>query len=204
MDDSPPIPGTLYGVYKQANEGTARVYARDHGVPSVGLRPGTVYGVGRDQGLTSAPTFAMLAAAAGSGYHIPYGGTSIYQLAADIARIALAAARALPDGAVVVNVGGSTASMDQVVTTIRASKPDVSGAITFDDVALPFPSAVDASGLDRLIGGATYTPFEEGVRLTVEAFAGLLARGLVRPPGEDGPAEVASSWDAAAAREGHP
>jgi len=71
MDDSPPVPGTLYGVYKQANEGTARIYAQDHGVPSVGLRPGTVYGVGRDQGLTSAPTFAMLAAAAGCGYHIP-------------------------------------------------------------------------------------------------------------------------------------
>jgi nucleoside-diphosphate-sugar epimerase len=104
MDDSPLVPGTLYGVYKQANEGTARIYARDHGLGSVGLRPGTVYGVGRDQGLTSAPTVAMLAAAAGRGFHIPYGGASVYQLASDIARLALAAARARPDGAVVVNV----------------------------------------------------------------------------------------------------
>ena len=50
------VPSTLYGVYKRANEGTASVYAAERGVPSVGLRPHTVYGPGRDQGLTSAPT----------------------------------------------------------------------------------------------------------------------------------------------------
>lgn len=181
MDDSPLAPGTLYGVYKQANEGTARIYARDHGLASVGLRPGTVYGVGRDQGLTSAPTMAMLAAAAGRGYHIPYGGTSVYQLASDVARLALAAARARPDGAVVVNVGGATASMDQVVAAISAVVPDVAATITFADVPLPFPSTVDASGLDRLLGGVSYISLEEGVGVTVEAFRDLLGRGLVRP-----------------------
>ena len=55
-------------------------------MPSVGLRPHTVYGVGRDQGLTSAPTTAMLAAAAGVPYTIPYGGASQLQLARDVAR----------------------------------------------------------------------------------------------------------------------
>ena len=59
------VPSTLYGVYKRANEGTATVYAQERETPSVGLRPHTVYGPGRDQGLTSAPTTAMLAAAAG-------------------------------------------------------------------------------------------------------------------------------------------
>ena len=69
-------PGTIYGVYKRANEGTAWVYLAESGVASVGLRPHTVYGVGRDQGLTSAPTTAMLAAAAGVPYTIPYGGAA--------------------------------------------------------------------------------------------------------------------------------
>jgi UDP-glucuronate 4-epimerase len=184
MDDSPPAPGTLYGVYKATNEATARIYARDHGLASVGLRPGSVYGVGRDQGLTSAPTFAMLAAAAGRGYHIAYGGTSIYQLAADVARLALAAARSRPDGAVVVNVGGATASMDEVATAIRASAPELAHPITFDDVPLPFPSTVDASGLDRLLGGVAYTSLEDGIRSTVEAFRDLLDRGLLGAPEE--------------------
>ena len=60
-------PETLYGVFKLANEGTARLYWDDWGVPSIGIRPYTVYGPGRDQGLTSGPTQAMVAAARGEG-----------------------------------------------------------------------------------------------------------------------------------------
>ena len=52
-------------MYKQANEGNARVYWLDSGLPSVGLRPMTVYGVGRDQGMTSGPTKAIVAAVLG-------------------------------------------------------------------------------------------------------------------------------------------
>ena len=44
---------TLYGAYKARDEMIGRVYLQDRGVPSVGLRPGGVYGIGRDQGLTS-------------------------------------------------------------------------------------------------------------------------------------------------------
>ena len=50
-DDAPRIPGTLYGVYKVANEECARIYWQDHGIRSVGLRPPVVYGVGRDLSL---------------------------------------------------------------------------------------------------------------------------------------------------------
>src|SRR6266511_1940882 len=35
-------PRTLYGVYKVANEGTARIYADDGSIASIGLRPFTV------------------------------------------------------------------------------------------------------------------------------------------------------------------
>ena len=37
-------PSTLYGVYKLANEGTARVFWDDDGVASIGIRPYVVYG----------------------------------------------------------------------------------------------------------------------------------------------------------------
>ena len=72
--DSLPSPMTHYGVYKQANEGTAKVYYQENGITSIGLRPYTVYGPGRDQGLTSSPTKAMLAAVQGNPYHIGFGG----------------------------------------------------------------------------------------------------------------------------------
>jgi UDP-glucuronate 4-epimerase len=61
--DAPHLPATLYGVSKQANEWTAKVYWNDYKVRSVGLRPFFVYGPGRDQGISSVPTKAMLAAA---------------------------------------------------------------------------------------------------------------------------------------------
>jgi nucleoside-diphosphate-sugar epimerase len=56
-----PHPPNHYGVFKQANEGNARIYWLDSGLSSIGLRPMTVYGVGRDQGMTSGPTKAIVA-----------------------------------------------------------------------------------------------------------------------------------------------
>src|SRR2546425_12785060 len=49
-EGAPLWPGTHYGVFKQANEGNARVYFDSDGISSVGLRPSAVYGAGRHQG----------------------------------------------------------------------------------------------------------------------------------------------------------
>ena len=68
-------PTTHYGVYKVANEGTARIYALDNGLASIGFRPMTVYGAGRDQGMTSSPTVAIAAAVLGVPFTITFGGT---------------------------------------------------------------------------------------------------------------------------------
>ncbi len=59
---------------------------RDDGLPSVGLRPFVIYGPGRDQGLTSGPSVAILAAVSGAPFHIPYGGHNLFQFAEDVAR----------------------------------------------------------------------------------------------------------------------
>src|SRR5262245_7183876 len=54
-DDVKLTPTTHYGYFKCCNEGNARIYHLDHQISSVGLRPWTVYGVGRDIGMTSEP-----------------------------------------------------------------------------------------------------------------------------------------------------
>src|SRR5262245_10813074 len=90
--DAPLHPPTLYGVFKQANEGTAQIYWREYGVRSIGLRPYIVYGPGRDQGMTSTPTKAMVAAAVGRAYHISYGGRAVFQHADDAADVFIRAA----------------------------------------------------------------------------------------------------------------
>ncbi len=93
-------PSTLYGVFKLANEGTAAGYFADFGVPSVGLRPHTIYGPGRDQGLTSAPTAAMVAAARGEAYEIPFGGSLQLQYVADAGEAFVRAERGARGGRV--------------------------------------------------------------------------------------------------------
>src|SRR5437763_15383228 len=91
-------PISHYGVHKQANEGTARVYWRDDGVASIGLRPHIVYGAGRDHGMTAGPTLAMAAAVRGERYEIPFGGRAQFQYAPDAARMFIDAARSPGDG----------------------------------------------------------------------------------------------------------
>jgi UDP-glucuronate 4-epimerase len=164
--DERPRPDTLYGVYKLANEGTARNYAQEHGLPSVGLRPAYVYGPGRDQGMTSAPTVAMLAAARGEPFHIEFGGTALYQYAPDVARAAIAASRSDLGGSPVFNLGGTQAHMRRVVAAIEAAAPEAAGSITFDDVQLPIPGGLEAREPLPL----EWTPLEDGVRATIAHF----------------------------------
>lgn len=167
------VPSTLYGVYKRANEGTAAVYAQERQTPSVGLRPHTVYGPGRDQGLTSAPTAAMLAAAAGRPYNLPFGGAYQLQYAPDVARAFIAAARSAATGASVQDIGGPPSHTDELIAAIAAAVPGAQ--ITYDPVELPFPS--DTGG-----GAAPLRPLHDGVADAIERFRELLARGLVAAP----------------------
>ena len=76
---------TLYGAYKMCDEQISEVYWQDHKVPSICLRPAIVNGVGRDQGMTSKQTVAMLAAALGEPYDIPYTGNVSHLSAAEVA-----------------------------------------------------------------------------------------------------------------------
>jgi nucleoside-diphosphate-sugar epimerase len=171
-------PATLYGVYKQANEGTARVYWREHGVASIGLRPYIVYGVGRDQGMTSAPTRAMLAAVRGQPFHIPFGGRADFHYAADVARAFVACARSEYAGADIFNLSGSLATMAELVAAIEAAAPEAAGQLTYAPEALPFPQEYDATPLSGVIGRMPHTPLAAAVAETVSRFR-LLAHGPV-------------------------
>jgi UDP-glucuronate 4-epimerase len=158
-------PRSHYGVYKVANEGTARVYWHDDGIPSVGLRPFCVYGPGRDQGVTSTPTVAMLAAARGEPYRISFGGRTQMHYAPDVARAFVEATRSRRRGAAVYDVGGPAVHMSEVVAAIEAAAPEARGTITFEDVPLPFPEELTGGELQ-----VELTPLEVGVRATVDHF----------------------------------
>lgn len=175
--DAPLHPNTLYGVYKQANEGVARVYWQDDQVSSIGLRPYVVYGVGRDQGMTSTPTKAMFAAAVGQPFHISYGGRCDFEYAEDVANAFIAAARAPFTGADVFNLTGTVAHVREVVAAIEAAAPEMRGRITIEDKPLPFPEAMDGAPLARVIGAIPHTALADGVAWTINRFRALVASG---------------------------
>ncbi|HXK37431.1 MAG TPA: NAD(P)-dependent oxidoreductase [Candidatus Paceibacterota bacterium] len=175
--EAPLNPRSHYGVYKQANEGNARVYWTDSGITSIGLRPYVVYGPGRDQGMTSTPTKAMLAAARGEPYHISFGGRFGFQYVDDVARVFIKAARTDFRGAEVFNIGGASVAMKEIVQTIEAIVPAQRGTITFEDKALPFPEAMDNSQLVACLGPLHETSLREGISETIAIFKDAL-KGL--------------------------
>jgi UDP-glucuronate 4-epimerase len=162
-------PATIYGVYKLANEGTARLYEAESGVPSIGIRPYVVYGPGRDQGMTSGPTQAMAAAARGEGFAIGYGGVAQYDYAPAVGRAFVRAASA-PAGAVVANFPGVSASMAEVVAAIEAAAPEIAGQITWEETPLPFPAEVEARALEEAVGPVQQPSLAEGVAETIALF----------------------------------
>ncbi len=177
--DAPLLPRTLYGVYKQANEGIAKVYWHEQGISSISLRPYIVYGPGRDQGLTSSPTLAMLAAAAGQPYHIPYGGRADMQYAADVAAALIQALHTPFAGAEAYNIRGSVATMGEVVAAIGQAAPALRGQITYDDISLPYPEEMDDGAAREAVGILPYTPLTEGVAETIAMFKQALASGRI-------------------------
>lgn len=175
-DDVPLKPATLYGVYKQANEHTARLYWQDWQIGSVGLRPYTVYGLGRDQGLTSGPTKAVLAAAAGRPYQIKFDGPTALQYAPDVARMFIESARTGHQGAAVCNLRNDVVDVLDFIDLLRAEVPQAQISAT-PNQPVPFPADLDDSGLRRLLGMVPHTPLPIAIREMLAQFRALLAEG---------------------------
>ena len=89
---APPCPVNPYGVWKLAGEELTRQYTEQTGVASISLRPGVLFGPGRNAGLTSTPTTAMKKLVSGEPYEIPFRSKQDYLYAPDVgASFALAA-----------------------------------------------------------------------------------------------------------------
>jgi nucleoside-diphosphate-sugar epimerase len=182
-DGSPLLPDSFYGVYKAANEGTAKVYSAQHGIGSVALRPFIVYGLGRDQGMTSDPTKAMLAAAAGVPFRIKFSGSMLLTYAPDCARAFIASARAAAGSgeAISLNVPGQRIGVPALAGLIDEILPGTGQLITWDDNPIPVPSLLAAPAIYDAVGDVPNIALADGVRETIKGFQDALAAGLVSP-----------------------
>jgi nucleoside-diphosphate-sugar epimerase len=179
-EDAAAHPLSHYGVYKLANEGNARVYWADDGVSSVGLRPMTIFGPGRDQGMTSGPTRAVLAAVLGREFQIAFGGRSLFQYAPDAAAAFIAASRSRLDGARVYNLGGSLVSIDDIIATLERKVPGAAGLVSHTGQPLPFPEAIESDTVGEL-GPLPSTPMDDAIAATAALFRRRLDEGVLVP-----------------------
>jgi nucleoside-diphosphate-sugar epimerase len=179
-DEAAHRPRTLYGVFKAANEGSALVYWLDHGVPSVGLRPLSVYGVGREVGITSGPTKAVRAAVLGEPYVVPFTGKTSFNYVEDVAAVFIGCARTLREGALALNTPGEAATVGDFLRAVETVVPEGRGKLRAEGPPLPVAWDFAETGLRGLLGQVPHTPILEGVRRTAERFRALKARGLFR------------------------
>ena len=168
---------TLYGAYKFCNEQTARCYLQDWGVPSIGMRPGVVYGIGRDQGMTSKTTVAILAAAAGKPYTIPFTGPVSWLHAGEVASAFIKAVSQPRDQAVVFDINGISSTVEQSLKVIKKVAPG--SKISAQGPALPFPMALSDDPLREFLGDYGQMPLDEGITQTHNVFRSLLDKGLI-------------------------
>jgi nucleoside-diphosphate-sugar epimerase len=178
---TPDVPwlDTLYGAYKLANEHSARVYHQDWGVPSTGIRPGVVYGVARDQGLTSKTTVAILAAAAGRPYTIPFTGAVSALHAGEVASAFICAVARDRSEARVFDLNGRPTSVAAWLDLLRQIAP--AAELSMDGAELPFPADLSDDPIQSYLGDYGPVPLEAGVRATYDSFKTLLAKGALSP-----------------------
>jgi len=175
-------PETLYGVYKLGNEHAARIYARDYGVPSIGLRPCIVYGPTRDQGLTSALTTALKAVTLGIPYRIPFAGDVDVQFAEDVATAFIRAAFANQvDRAEVYDLHGDLVSVEGYIRAVAEVAPEASDLLSMTETRVPGNVLVDDRDLVERLSGLPKTSLRDGIRASLELFAGHRESGVLSP-----------------------
>jgi nucleoside-diphosphate-sugar epimerase len=178
LPDTPWL-ATLYGAYKLCDEMIAHTYAADWTVPSIGLRPGVVYGLGRDQGLTSKTTVAILAAAARRPYTVPFSGPVSALHAGEVASAFIKAVSREREGAQVFDINGRATSVEQWVGIVGRLAPEAQ--LTVAGEALPFPAELSDEPVRRHLGDYGPVPLEEGIEETYRDFRRLLAAGVMSP-----------------------
>ncbi|HYF51647.1 MAG TPA: NAD-dependent epimerase/dehydratase family protein [Planctomycetota bacterium] len=176
-DASLPLPGTHYGAFKLCTEHCGRVYFSEKRIRSVGLRPLTVYGPGRDAGMTSFPTRAVAAAILKQKFDIPFSGPTTYTFAEEIADLFTAAALNPPEAARVYTVGGDVLDTPAFIAELEKALPGARTFVTCSGGPLPVASRMDDAELRRAFPNVRRIGITEGLATTINVFKRLAERG---------------------------
>jgi nucleoside-diphosphate-sugar epimerase len=175
IGEGSPWLATLYGAHKACGEAMAKVYWNDWRAPSVGIRPGVVYGVGRDQGMSAAPTVAMLAAVTGKTYEIPYTGPFPFLYVREAASAFVAAVARDREAAEIFDLNGIPSTIEEALGLVKAHRP--AAAIGARGAPFPFPADLSDEPIGAFLGPYRKWGLKEGIAETMAMFGEHVAAG---------------------------
>ncbi len=193
-EDSAPAPPNHYGIWKLAGEHLARLFYELTQIPTVCLRLNATYGIGRDRGLTAAPTTALKSIALGMKrgkpipFEMPYTGRENYHYVEDVGAHFSACALQPYSGYDNFNIKGETIEVSEFLKIAQEQAEELGyGAFAKLSVsrnAVPnlFVSDLSHDKIDRSFDKLPLTSIPEGIRLSIRKFYELAKDGTLEYP----------------------
>jgi nucleoside-diphosphate-sugar epimerase len=179
-----PAPVNVYGAWKLAGEHLSRLFCMETGIPTVSLRPGVLFGPGRDAGLTAAATTAMKCVALEKPYEIPFRSRQDYLYAPDVGAAFGIVATAPFTGHGVFTLPSQTVDTAEIISTMRRVTSEMGLAKTFGITAgtaeVPFICDLDYEPFLQAFPGAPRTPLEPAIRDSLHVFRMQRERGWLK------------------------
>ncbi|MES2789661.1 MAG: NAD(P)-dependent oxidoreductase [Planctomycetota bacterium] len=180
-----PAPVNVYGVWKLASEHVSRMFCSETGIPTVSLRPGVLFGPGRDAGLTAAATTAMKCVALNKPYEIPFRSRQDYLYAPDVGAAFGMAATAPFNGYGVFTLPSHTVDTAEIIATLRRAASEAGLAENFNITAgtaeVPFICDLDYAPFLQAFPKAPHTPLATAIRESLQVFQVQRERGWLKP-----------------------
>jgi nucleoside-diphosphate-sugar epimerase len=176
-----PQPVNVYGVWKLAGEQISKFFWEDTGVPTLSLRPGVLYGPGRDAGLTASPTTAMKCLALGLPFKVPFRSRQDYLYAPDVGGAVGNAVLEPFDGYGVFTLPSRTLKTAQIVEALRQAADELGlleqFKISVGEGEVPFICDLEYDQFTAAFPNAPHTALDQSLRESLEVFLDQVHRG---------------------------
>ena len=182
-------PPNHYGIWKLAGEHLARLFHDNTGISAVCLRLNTTYGLGRDKGMTAAPTTAMKSVAFGafnkkpSAFAMPYQGRENYHYVEDVGEHFAACTLQEFNGYGFFNIKGQTVEVKHFIDTVKHEAEQLGWGkyvnLSIADNAQPnmFSHDLNHDRISRTFDNLPLTMLGEGIRKSLLAFYKMAEKG---------------------------
>lgn len=179
-----PAPVNVYGAWKLAGEQISRLFSAETGIPTVSLRPGVLFGPGRDAGLTAAATTAMKHVALGMPYEIPFRSRQDYLYAPDVGAAFGQAAMAPFAGYGVFTLPSHTVDTAEIIATLSQAAIETGLAANFGITAgtaeVPFICDLEYQPFLNAFPLAPHTPLAQAIQESLQVFKRQKERGWLK------------------------